>query len=152
MKIRQMKGEDGAETLRLFQDTVRAVCAGDYSPAQLRAWIGERSLRDWTGSFFTEGRRALVAEEDGKIVGFADMTEGGYFDRLYVHKNFQRRGAATALADELERGCAAPAFTVYASITARAFFEKRGYALLRENAVMRGGETLLNFYMRKERG
>ena len=151
MKIRQMKGEDGAETLRLFQDTVRAVCAGDYSPAQLRAWIGERSLRDWTGSFFTEGRRALVAEEDGKIVGFADMTEGGYFDRLYVHKNFQRRGAATALADELERGCAAPAFTVYASITARAFFEKRGYALLRENAVLRGGETLLNFYMRKER-
>ena len=151
MKIRQMKGEDGAATLRLFQDTVRAVCAGDYSPAQLRAWIGERSLRDWTGSFFTEGRRALVAEEDGKIVGFADMTEGGYFDRLYVHKNFQRRGAATALADELERGCAAPAFTVYASITARAFFEKRGYALLRENAVLRGGETLLNFYMRKER-
>lgn len=151
MKIRQMKGEDGAETLRLFQDTVRAVCAGDYSPAQLRAWIGERSLCDWTGSFFTEGRRALVAEEDGKIVGFADMTEDGYFDRLYVHKNFQRRGAATALADELERGCAAPAFTVYASITARAFFEKRGYALLRENAVLRGGETLLNFYMRKER-
>lgn len=151
MKIRQMKGEDGAETLRLFQDTVRAVCAGDYSPAQLRAWIGERSLRDWTGSFFTEGRRALVAEEDGKIVGFADMTEDGYFDRLYVHKNFQRRGVATALADELERGCAAPAFTVYASITARAFFEKRGYALLRENAVLRGGETLLNFYMRKER-
>lgn len=151
MKIRQMKGEDGAETLRLFQDTVRAVCAGDYSPAQLHAWIGERSLRDWTGSFFTEGRRALVAEEDGKIVGFADMTEDGYFDRLYVHKNFQRRGAATALADELERGCAAPAFTVYASITARAFFEKRGYALLRENAVLRGGETLLNFYMRKER-
>ena len=151
MKIRQMKGEDGAETLRLFQDTVRAVCAGDYSPAQLRAWIGERSLRDWTGSFFTEGRRALVAEEDGKIVGFADMTEDGYFDRLYVHKNFRRRGAATALADELERGCAAPAFTVYASITARAFFEKRGYALLRENAVLRGGETLLNFYMRKER-
>ncbi len=152
MKIRQMKGEDGAETLRLFQDTVRTVCAGDYSPAQLRAWIGERSLRDWIGSFFTEGRRALVAEEDGKIVGFADMTEGGYFDRLYVHKNFQRRGAATALVDELERGCAAPAFTVYASITARAFFEKRGYALLRENAVLRGGETLLNFYMRKERG
>lgn len=151
MKIRQMKGEDGAETLRLFQDTVRAVCAGDYSPAQLRAWIGERSLRDWTGSFFTEGRRALVAEEDGKIVGFADMTEDGYFDRLYVHKNFQSRGVATALADELERGCAAPAFTVYASITARAFFEKRGYALLRENAVLRGGETLLNFYMRKER-
>lgn len=151
MKIRQMKGEDGAETLRLFQDTVRTVCAGDYSPAQLRAWIGEHSLRDWTGSFFTEGRRALVAEEDGKIVGFADMTEDGYFDRLYVHKNFQRRGAATALADELERGCAAPAFTVYASIIARAFFEKRGYALLRENVVMRGGETLLNFYMRKER-
>ena len=150
MKIRQMKGEDGAETLRLFQDTVRAVCAGDYSPAQLRAWIGERSLRDWTGSFFTEGRRALVAEEGGEIVGFADMTQDGYFDRLYVHKNFQRRGIAAALADALEEGCAASSFTVYASVTARGFFEKRGYVLVRENIVERGGEKLLNYYMRKE--
>lgn len=141
---------DGKETLRLFYETVRSVCAEDYTAAQISAWASPRGVLEWTDSFFAEGRRALVAEEGGEIVGFADMTQDGYFDRLYVHKNFQRRGIAAALADALEEGCAASSFTVYASVTARGFFEKRGYVLVRENIVERGGEKLLNYYMRKE--
>lgn len=150
MKIREMTRGDGEETLRLFYETVRSVCAEDYTEAQISAWASPRGVREWTDSFFAEGRRALVAEEGGEIVGFADMTQDGYFDRLYVHKNFQRQGIAAALADALEEGCAASSFTVYASVAARGFFEKRGYVLVRENIVERGGEKLLNYYMRKE--
>lgn len=150
MKIREMTRGDGKETLRLFYETVRSVCAEDYTEAQISAWASPRGVREWTDSFFAEGRRALVAEEGGEIVGFADMTQDGYFDRLYVHKNFQRRGIAAALADALEEGCAASSFTVHASVTARGFFEKRGYVLVRENIVERGGEKLFNYYMRKE--
>lgn len=150
MKIREMTRGDGKETLRLFYETVRSVCAEDYTEAQISAWASPRGVWEWTDSFFAEGRRALVAEEGGEIVGFADMTQDGYFDRLYVHKNFQRRGIAAALADALEEGCAASSFAVYASVTARGFFEKRGYVLVRENIVERGGEKLLNYYMRKE--
>ena len=93
MRIRAMIAEDGEETLRLFCDTVRGVCAEDYTPRQIEAWIGKRDVGAWTQSFFGN-RRALVAEENGKIVGFADMTDGGYFDRLYVHREYQRRGIA----------------------------------------------------------
>ena len=151
MKIRKMERGDGEKTLRLFYETVRAVCSRDYTAAQTAVWASPRGETEWTSSFFGEGRRALVAEEGGEIVGFADMTQDGYFDRLYVHKNFQRRGVAAALADALEEGSAASSFTVHASVTARGFFEKRGYVLVRENIVERGGEKLVNFYMKKEK-
>ena len=148
MRIRAMIAEDGEETLRLFCDTVRGGCAEDYTPRQIEAWIGKRDVGAWTQSFFGN-RRALVAEENGKIVGFADMTDGGYFDRLYVHREYQRRGIAAALADALEGESAAPVFTVDASLTARGFFERRGYLCLRENIVERAGERLVNFSMEK---
>ncbi len=91
----------------------------------------------------------VVAEIDGKIVGFGDMDPSGYLDRLFVHKDFQRQGVATAICDELEDTSAAPEFTTHASITAKPFFEKRGYAMVKEQQVERGGIRLTNFVMRK---
>ena len=89
---------------------------------------------------------------DGKIVGFGDMDETGYLDRLYVHKDYQRRGVATAICDALEQNTKAAEYITHASITARPFFEKRGYTFVREQQVERRGKLLTNFVMRKERG
>ena len=75
-----------------------------------------------------------------------------YLDRLYVHKDYQHRGVATAICDALEQNNKATELTTHASITARPFFEKRGYTVVREQQVERRGELLTNFVMRKERG
>ena len=150
MKIVPLRPEDGEKTLRLFCEAVRSVCGGEYSPRQIEAWIGDRDPKQWTDSFFG-GRLALAAWEGEEIVGFADMTEEGYFDRLYVHPSFLHRGIASALADALEAWCPAPRFTVYASETARGFFAARGYRLLCRHAVLRGRETLVNYHMDKEK-
>ena len=56
----------------------------------------------------------------------------------------------TALADALEQGCCAPKFTTHASITARPFFEGRGYRMVRPQVVQRRGVLLLNYVMEKE--
>lgn len=40
----------------------------------------------------------------------------------------------------------------FASITARPFFERRGYVVLRENVVARAGVRLTNFLMEKDLG
>ena len=40
---------------------------------------------------------------------------------------------------------------VHASITARPFFEKRGYRVIKEQKVERQGVLLTNFVMEKER-
>ena len=79
------------------------------------------------------------------------MTNDGFLDRLYVHKDYQKKGIASALCDRLEENCAAAYFTTHASMTARPFFEKRGYRVIREQQVERQGVALTNFVMEKRR-
>ena len=71
----------------------------------------------------------------------------GYLDRLYVHRDFQRQGIARALCDALEGAAEGPVET-HASITARGFFARRGYRVLRAQQVERRGILLTNFVMR----
>ena len=107
-------------------------------------------LEAWDRSF--RRHHTLVAVEDGQITGFGDMDDTGYLDRLYVHKDFQHRGIATALCDKLEGAVRAPRFTTHASITAKPFFERRGYKAVKEQQVERKGVLLTNYVMIKEEG
>ena len=92
-----------------------------------------------------------MAELDERIVGFGDMDDSGYLDRLYVHKDYQRRGVATSICDALEGASGVREFTTHASITAKPFFEKRGYLAEKSQQVIRRGVPLTNFVMRKTR-
>lgn len=148
MLLRNYRPEDCAVMAQLFYDTVHTVNAADYTPAQLDAWAtGTVDMDAWNRSFLSH--RTLIAEENGVIVGFADMDETGYLDRLYVHRDVQRRGVATALCDALEAGLSGCAFVTHASITARPFFERRGYVVEKQQQVVRRGVTLTNYVMVK---
>ena len=37
------------------------------------------------------------------MIGFGDIDDTGYIDRLYVHKNFQNKGVASMICNELEK-------------------------------------------------
>ena len=91
----------------------------------------------------------IVAKENGEIVGFGDMDETGYLDRLYVHKDYQGQGVASAICDELERFAAGKTITTHASITAKPFFLHRGYRVVRKQEVIRRGVALTNLVMEK---
>lgn len=151
MMLRPYRKEDCEQTARLFYETVHAVNAKDYAPRQLAAWAPAVPQPEaWHASFC--GHYALVAEEDGAVIGFGDIDATGYLDRLYVHKGHQGRGVATALCDALEQYAAGRPVTVHASITARPFFEKRGYRVCRRQQVLRAGVALTNFVMEKAPG
>lgn len=143
--IRPYRSQDCPALARLFYETVHSVCARDYTPRQLDAWAtGQVDLPAWDRSFLAH--RTLVAVDGDTIAGFADMDETGYLDRLYVHRDYQRRGIATALCTLLEADVPGPV-TTHASCTARPFFEKRGYRLVRQQQVFRQGIGLTNFVM-----
>ena len=148
MILRPYRPEDCPVLARLFYETVHTVNARDYSPQQLDAWAdGKLDLQAFNASLLAHF--ALVAEEAGEIVGFGDMDETGYLDRLYVHHLHQGQGVASALCDALEAHFAVPRYETHASITARPFFTQRGYQVIREQQVLRKGVLLTNFVMVK---
>ena len=148
--LRPYRPEDCPVLARLFRETVHAVCAADYAPAQLDAWApGTADLAAWDRSFLAHD--TWVAERGGQIVGFADMDPSGYLDRLYVHRDWQRRGVAAALCGHLERRCPAERLTTHASITAKPFFLAMGYRVVKAQWVERRGVMLQNFVMEKQR-
>ena len=148
MILRRYRSADCEEMAKLFYDTVHEVNIRDYTAEQVNAWAdGNIDLAAWDKSF-TE-HYTVVAEENGVIVGFGDITEGGYLERLYVHKDYQRKGISTAICDALESYPDTDELTVHASITAKPFFISRGYSVVKEQEVVRREVVLKNFFMKK---
>ncbi len=192
MYLRKYHPSDCAALAALFYETIHSVNARDYSQEQLDAWAdGYVDLDAWNESFLAHNTYVAVQECDGAddidscasdsagtvpgktggnpanalIIGFGDMDDTGYLDRLYVHKDYQERGVATAICDRLEEDfCLSrgrllqnsavqkrknDTFTTHASITARPFFEKRGYTVVKAQQVVRKGISIRNYIMRK---
>ena len=151
MRIRPYTAADCPAVLALFYNTVHTVNRRDYTPAQLDAWApaGPDAAR-WDASL--KAHAALVAvDQAGGLLGFGDMdTAAGYLDRLYVAARCQRQGVGGALCGALE-ALLSPGtrVTVQASLTARPFFEARGYRVIRAQQVERRGVTLPNLLMEK---
>lgn len=145
MEIRKYQPSDCKALTELFYHTVHTVNAKDYTEEQLNVWATKQiDLEKWNLSL--QEHYSLVAMEDDVIVGFGDIDETGYLDRLYVHADYQRKGIAAAICDQLELTVQG-SITTHASITARPFFEKRGYKVVKEQQVERKGILLTNYVM-----
>lgn len=150
--LRDYRAEDCADIMQLFYNTVHNVNAADYTEQQLDAWAPkEIDMAYWNKELIQD--HTIVAEKDGVIIGFATLKSFGYLDLFFVHKDYQRLGVATLLADDAEKYCqniSVNSIFVDASITSRPFFEKRGYVVLKEQTVNRRGQVFTNFKMSKE--
>ena len=150
MIVRKYRPSDVIEVTDLFYDTVHAVNKKDYTKEQLAVWAnGKVDLAKWNKSLMEH--YSLVAIENGVLVGFGDIDKTGYVDRLYIHKDYQGKRIASVLCDELENMVQCDGLTTHASITAKPFFEKRGYIVVAEQQVERQGVFLTNYIMKKQR-
>ena len=149
MFLRKYTSSDCEHLAELFYQTVHTINAKDYTQEQVNVWAtGNVNLKEWD-KFFSE-HYTMIAVENDKIVGFGDIDKTGYLDKLYVHKDYQGQGVATAICDELEHSVKAEKIITHASITAKPFFEKRGYKVIKEQQVVRGGIFLTNYIMEKQ--
>ena len=146
--LREYNDSDSYGIWQLFYDTVHHINAKDYSLEQLNAWASpDTDHIEWSKTRLGQG--TIVACMNEKIVSFGKITPSGLFDLLYVHKDFINKGIGTLICDELEKRCQVNEITTYTSITAKSFFEKRGYKMIRENEVIKNGVTLKNYVMIK---
>ncbi|WP_167619508.1 GNAT family N-acetyltransferase [Maribellus sediminis] len=136
--------------LALFVDTINTVCAKDYTPEQRAVWTaGAQNTKRWLKKL--EQHYFMVARLEETLVGFASL-ENNYIDFLFVHKDFQDRGIAKLLFETLREKAAENNIETLASdvsLTARPFFEKMGFVVIRKQDNPTRGVNLTNFRMEK---
>lgn len=151
IRLRAYQQCDARAITDLFHETVHTINRRDYSEAQVQAWAPlPIDYAAWEARL--QRTRPLVAEVAGEIAGFAELQPDGHIDCFYVHKSYQGMGVGGALLAAIERrACCAclPQLSVHASLTAVAFFRRRGFIAIRQNVVVRRGEQLVNVVMAK---
>lgn len=154
MTLRPYRPTDAPALLDLFRDTIRRVNARDYEAEQIRAWASEEiELRAWASRF--EGRFVVVAEAAENPVGFAELDPGGHVDRVYVSADHQGQGIGAALLAAIEADAGRIGLArlwVEACITARPFFEARGFTVTAPQVVTLRGVDFVNYRMEKSIG
>lgn len=142
---------DLKEMQELYIETIKHVCKNDYNSAQIDVWIsGVRNTERWVAVINTQF--VLLAIIEDQIVGFGTLKDGNYIDFFYIHKDFQRQGIADRLLTELQleaKKANSKVITSDVSITARPFFEKKGFIVKAEQRNIRFGIELINYKMEK---
>lgn len=154
-KFRIEKGTQShlAEMQQLFVDTISSsVCSSDYNPEQIKVWTsGVEDKERWKEIFLNQ--YVLIAKYLETIVGFVTLKAGNYIDLFYVHKDFQGQKVAGKLYSAIENEALRQKqseVTSDVSITARPFFEKIGFEVLKKQTVTRQNVKFTNFKMRKK--
>lgn len=147
--IREYRTSDCDDLAALFYQTVHSINAKDYNDKQLNVWAPVTvDLVEWNKSLLEHF--SLVAIREGIIVGFGDIDRTGYLDRLFVHRDYQNQGIATAICDRLEHEFPVSKVVTQASITAKTFFLQRGYKVIKKQQVLKSNVSLTNYLMEKE--
>lgn len=151
MLIRTAKPADAPAIAHLYYDTVHTVNARDYSPAQIEAWA-PRVYGDgfWRRRF--KRYRVFVAVDEDAVVGFAEFDPSGAIDCFYVHHRWQGRGVGSALMRRVvaeARRCKTRRLSADVSLTARPFFEKQGFTVVRVQKKLYRNRAFKQFVMER---
>ena len=134
----------------MYYHTTRKIIGRDYTQEQIERWVPDEKPANWDES--VSRKNPFIAEENGKIVGFAELKRKGHVDKFYCHYQWQRKGAGKlllqAVEEEARRLQIGLLFTEI-SVTAKEFFLGQGFAIvkLEENLVC--GTIAKRFQMQK---
>jgi len=153
IQVRRYQDGDAKFLSRIYYNTIHTVDARDYTKEQIDAWAPWSSVQDYSGwQEKLEKIKPYVALIDDIIVGFAEFEPTGHIDCFYVHHEFQGSGVGSALIHEIEKEAVDKSISrVYAevSITAKPFFEAKGFHVVKQQAATIRGVELINFVMEK---
>lgn len=151
--IRAALESDAVELKNLFQNTVLAINRRDYSQAEVEDWASCGDDLSNIENMIKTHYFIVAVNQQSEIVGFSSITSQGYLHSMFVHKDFQGEGIATMLLNEIEQYAITNGImriTSEVSLTARPFFEKKGYIVEEEQKRKANQLSLTNFWMAKQ--
>jgi putative acetyltransferase len=151
MSIREYKLSDTKAIMKLFYDTIHEINIGDYTQEQVDAWAPKNmDYEVWHKRL--QAKLPYIAEDNGEIVGFGELESDGHIDCFYCHSKYQRKGIGSKLLNYIENTAKLQEIKrlyTEASITAKPFFENKGFSLVKEQQVERRGVWLKNYVIEK---
>lgn len=151
--IRIAQQSDIVELRDLYKNTVLVVNRRDYSQVEVEDWASCGDDLSKIGKMIETHYFIVAVNQQHQIVGFSSITSQGYLHSMFVHKDFQGKGIATMLLKEIERYAIAAGImriTSEVSLTARSFFERKGYVVKVEQKHKANQLSLTNFWMAKK--
>lgn len=151
--IRKYTIEDAKAIAEIYYNTIHKINIRDYTQDQVNTWAPLTSLQ--TEGWIKKHQKLppYVATLDNKIVGFTEFELNGHIDCFYCHHEHQGVGVGSALMKHIEKNAKQNNINkIYAevSITAKPFFLKKGFVVVKEQMVDIRGIKLKNFVMEKE--
>lgn len=141
---------DAQATIEIFLRAIREVASKDYTPAQIAAWAKVDDAEVW--GQWRASRPTWLAMNGSVPIGFADLKSDGCLDMMFVDPDHQGKGVAGLLLATVEaaaRNQSLQRIFTEASLTARPFFERRGFVVVAAQQVEKRGQILANFLMEK---
>jgi len=151
--IRQYQESDAAAIANIYYNTIHKINNRDYSAEQINAWAPYASVENYSGWQAKLAKvKPFVAVINDTIVGFAEFEANGHIDCFYVHHEYQSKGIGSALMKAIfDKAEKQNIGRIYAevSITAKPFFEEKGFNIVKEQTVTLRSVELNNFVMEK---
>jgi len=152
VEIRAFREGDAPALRAVFASAIHGTASAYYTQEQCNAWCpADYDAEAWAQRML--GIAPFVAEEGGRIVGYADVQDDGYIDHFFVAATAGRRGVGSALMRRIHEDAAARGLTALhaaVSLAAQPFFARWGFAIEQEQTVEVRGVALCNARMRKE--
>ena len=130
--IRIAAPADAASACALLRRSIELGCEADHrdQPGLLDTWLGNKTPENVAAWFAAPTNYAIVAEQDGKLLGLALLTQSGKVPLCYVEPDALRIGVGRALLAALEtqaRTWNIRKLHLHSPHSAAQFFERHGY-------------------------
>lgn len=150
--FRSVTEADIPELKELFRNTVLTINRRDYTAEEVADWASCAEKPGHWEKLLATLHFIAATDAEGRIVGFTSIRSDGYLHSMFIHKDCQGQGLATALLQRIESYAQEHGIheiTSEVSITARPFFERRGYIVEQEQRAQANRLQLTNYIMKK---
>ncbi len=151
MELVIYKVEYTQEIVELFNKTVHKINKKNYNRKQIRAWAPKKyDLTFWENKFLNSN--TIVVMDNDKIVGFTNFENNGYIDCFYAHYQYQGKHIGSMMLEYITNyliSIDVDVIYAHVSISAKGFYLKNYFVIVRENNVVIDEVKLNNFIMKK---
>lgn len=151
MIIRRYRAGEEERLWQLYHDTTHIANGRDYTREQCERWApADMDMLKWKERI--RARNPFVAEEEGRILGFAELEPDGHIDYFYCDHDHLRKGVGRKLYQAIEeeaRRLMIPRLHAAVSVTAKPFFLQMGFVVVKEQHNIVCDAVAPNFLMQK---